>query len=47
MMIQDGRSFISTNPSMLFWPGLCILMVVIAANILGDRIQEISEQVRK
>lgn len=47
MMIQDGRSYISTNPSMLFWPGLCILMVVIAANLLGDRIQELAGRVRE
>lgn len=47
MMIQDGRSFISTNPSMMFWPGLCILAVVILTNGLGDRIQEISGKVRR
>ncbi|MCI9593399.1 MAG: ABC transporter permease subunit [Lachnospiraceae bacterium] len=47
MMIQDGRSFISTNPSMLFWPGFCILMVIIVTNILGDRMQEMFELVRK
>lgn len=42
MMIQDGRAFISTNPSMMFWPGLCILAVVILANTLGDRIQDMA-----
>lgn len=44
MMIQDGRSFISTNPLMMFWPGMCILAVVIAVNALGDRIQELSKK---
>ncbi len=47
MMIQDGRSFISTDPSMMFWPGLCILAVVIFTNGLGDRIQEIAGKMRR
>ena len=47
MMIQDGRSFISTSPSMMFWPGLCILAVVIITNCLGDRIQEIAGRMRR
>lgn len=47
MMIQDGRSFISTNPSMMFWPGLCILAVVILTNCLGDRLQEIAGKMRR
>ena len=47
MMIQDGRSFISTDPSMMFWPGLCILAVVIFTNGLVDRIQEIAGKMRR
>lgn len=47
MMIQDGRAYLSTNPSMLFWPGLCILAVVILTNLLGDRILELSGTIRR
>lgn len=46
MMINDGRAYISTHSSMMFLPGLCILIVVLSANILGDRIRDLMEEKR-
>jgi len=46
MIISDGKSYISTHPSMMILPGICILIVVLAANILGDRIRDLMEEKR-
>lgn len=46
MMINDGRSYINSHPSMMFWPGLCILLVVISVNIIGDSIRDRLEKKR-
>ena len=46
MMISNGKSYISTHSSMMFWPGLCILLAVLAANISGDRLRDILEENR-
>lgn len=45
MMISDGRSYMD-KPGMMFWPGICLLLVVISVNILGDQLRDILEEKR-
>lgn len=45
MMINDGRSYMD-HPGMMFWPGLCVLTVVICTNLLGDRLRDVLEERR-
>lgn len=44
-MINDGRNYMD-HPGMMFWPGLCVLLVVIAVNLLGDRLRDALEENR-
>ena len=45
MMISDGRSYMD-HPGMMLWPGLCILLIVISVNLLGDKLRDCLEEVR-
>jgi len=40
VMLSDARSFIESGPWMVALPGLCIFLVVIAFNILGDGLRD-------
>lgn len=44
MMISDGRSYME-HPGMMFWPGICVLAVVISANLLGDKLRDTLEEI--
>lgn len=44
MMISDGRSYME-HPGMMFWPGICVLTVVICANLLGDKLRDSLEEI--
>jgi ABC-type dipeptide/oligopeptide/nickel transport system permease subunit len=39
-MINDGRSYLLTNPMLSFAPGLAIMLVVFAFNIVGDGLRD-------
>ncbi|MBK7960245.1 MAG: ABC transporter permease subunit [Bdellovibrionales bacterium] len=39
-MLSDSRSFIESSPWMVTLPGLCILLVVIGLNLLGDSLRD-------
>ncbi len=39
-MLNDGRQFLRSNPSLMVYPGLMILMVVTAFNLLGDALRD-------
>ncbi len=39
-MLADARSFIESSPWLVTLPGLCILLVVLAFNILGDSLRD-------
>lgn len=39
-MISEGRNFINTGPFLMFWPGIMILIVVVAVNIIGDNMRD-------
>ena len=45
MMINDGRSYLE-HPGMMFWPGLCVVLVVISFNMLGDKLRDTMEETR-
>ncbi len=40
VMINDARQFIWTNPMLVIWPGLAILISVMAFNLLGDALRD-------
>jgi peptide/nickel transport system permease protein/dipeptide transport system permease protein len=39
-MLSDARSYIETSPWMVNLPGLCILLVVLSFNLLGDGLRD-------
>ncbi len=39
-MLDEGRSYLRTAPWMATFPGLVLTLTVLAANLLGDRVQE-------
>lgn len=39
-MLSDSRAFIESSPWMVTLPGLCILIVVLAFNLLGDGLRD-------
>jgi nickel transport system permease protein len=39
-MILEGKSYIRTNPALMLYPGLCIMVVVIVFNLLGECLSE-------
>lgn len=45
MMISDGRNYME-HPGMMAWPGLCVLLVVICVNLLGDKLRDSWEEKR-
>jgi nickel transport system permease protein len=40
VMINDARQFIWTNPLLVIWPGLAILISVMSFNLLGDALRD-------
>ena len=40
VMIADARQFVFSQPMLIVLPGLCLLMAVMAANILGDALRD-------
>jgi len=40
LMVEDGRVFLLTNPILSFAPGLAIMVVVFAFNMLGDGLRD-------
>lgn len=39
-MIHEGKSFIRTNPALMIYPGLMIMLVVVTFNLLGESLSE-------
>ncbi|WP_066158605.1 nickel ABC transporter permease subunit NikC [Halalkalibacter krulwichiae] len=39
-MIHEGKSYIRTNPSLMIYPGLMIMLVVVTFNLLGESLSE-------
>ena len=40
VMISDGRKYVSTHPWLPLFPGLAILFVVMAFNLIGDGLRD-------
>lgn len=40
-MLSDGKSFMTTAPHLMIFPGLMIMIVVLAFNFLGDGLRDI------
>lgn len=40
VMISDARQFVWTAPLLILWPGLALLLSVMAFNILGDALRD-------
>lgn len=39
-MVSDGYRFLSSNPVLSFAPGLCVMLVVLAFNLVGDGLRD-------
>ena len=39
-MIADARNFMRSNPQLAYYPGLCIMITVLAFNLLGDGLRD-------
>lgn len=39
-MMNEGRSYIMIEPNLIFWPGLCIFLVVLNFNFVGDALRD-------
>lgn len=39
-MISDARNFMRGNPTLALYPGLCIMVTVLAFNLLGDGLRD-------
>ncbi|KAA0560836.1 nickel ABC transporter permease subunit NikC [Rossellomorea aquimaris] len=39
-MILEGKSYIRTNPTLMIYPGLMIMLVVVTFNLLGESLSE-------
>jgi nickel transport system permease protein len=46
-MIHEGKSYIRTNPALMIYPGLMIMLVVVAFNLLGEALSERFEVKRR
>ncbi|KGR77190.1 nickel ABC transporter permease subunit NikC [Ureibacillus sinduriensis] len=39
-MIHEGKSYIRTNPALMIYPGLMIMLIVVSFNLLGEALSE-------
>jgi nickel transport system permease protein len=39
-MIHEGKSYIRTNPALMIYPGLMIMLVIVTFNLLGEALSE-------
>lgn len=39
-MISDGQAYLITNPGLVFWPGLAIILTVVSFTLLGDGLRD-------
>lgn len=39
-MVNEGKDYILLNSNMIFWPGLCIFLVVLSFNFIGDALRD-------
>lgn len=39
-MVSEGKDFMMINSNMIIWPGLCIFLVVLCFNFIGDALRD-------
>jgi len=39
-MVNEGKDYILLNSEMILWPGLCIFLVVLSFNFIGDALRD-------
>jgi peptide/nickel transport system permease protein len=39
-MLNDGRPYLSSAPHLMLGPGICIFLVVLGCNLLGDGLRD-------
>ncbi|OQB46348.1 MAG: Glutathione transport system permease protein GsiD [Firmicutes bacterium ADurb.Bin153] len=39
-MVSEGKDFIMLNSNLIIWPGLCIFLVVLSFNFIGDALRD-------
>jgi peptide/nickel transport system permease protein len=39
-MVNEGKDYILLNSDMILWPGLCIFLVVLSFNFIGDALRD-------
>ena len=40
IMVADGFAYLTTHPSMALLPGFCIMLIVVAFNVIGDGLRD-------
>ncbi|WP_245583489.1 nickel transporter permease [Paenibacillus assamensis] len=40
-MLNDGRPYFQTIPELMIYPGLCIILVVMSCNLIGDGLRQL------
>ena len=40
-MLNDGRTYFRLHPHLMVVPGVCIFLLVLGANLLGDSLRDI------
>jgi len=46
-MVSMGKDYLRIQPGLSLWPGLCIALVVIVFNVLGDELRDVLDPGRK
>jgi ABC-type dipeptide/oligopeptide/nickel transport system permease subunit len=46
-MVASGKDYMIIDPWLVIYPGICIAILVIALNILGDELRDIFDPSRK
>ena len=39
-MVSEGYKYLASNPAIALLPGICVLLVVISFNIVGDSLRD-------
>ncbi len=39
-MMSEGKEYILLNPNLILWPGLCIFIIVLSFNFIGDALRD-------
>lgn len=40
VLMREGRDYMTTNPGLIVWPGLAIILLVVSLNVVGDWLEQ-------